>query len=73
MKLFKKINKVVTAMKVILVVFTVLATAAAAVAAVIFWKKKKDAEKLDAETIDNLIDEQLDEVEIAFEGEEIEE
>ena len=39
----------------------------------IFWTKKKDAEKLDAETIDNLIDEQLDEVEIAFEGEEIEE
>ena len=73
MKFFKKINKTIKTIKVVLIIFTVLAAVAGVVTAIIFWKKKKDEEKLESVSIDNLIDEQLDMVEVEFEGEVIEE
>lgn len=73
MKFFKKLKRSVKAIKVVLIVLTAVAAIAGVVTAVILWKKKKDCEKLEAETIDNLIDEQLDEVDVVFEGEAIEE
>ncbi len=73
MKIFKKFKKSVKAIKIVLIVLTAVASVAGVVTAVIFWKKKKDAQKLEAESIDNLIDEQLDEVDVVFDGEAIEE
>ena len=73
MKFFKKLKKSIKAIKVVLIILAALAAVAGVAAGVILWKKKKDAEKLESETIDNLIDEQLEDVEVEFEGEEIEE
>ena len=73
MKFFKKLKKSIKASNVDLIILAALAAVAGVAAGVILWKKKKDAEKLESETIDNLIDEQLEDVEVEFEGEEIEE
>ncbi len=73
MKFFKKLKKSVKTIKIVLIILTAVAAVAGIITAVILWKKKKDAEKLDSETIDNLIDEQLDQVDVVFEGEAIEE
>ncbi len=73
MKFFKKVKKSLKAIKIVLIILSVLAAVAGVVTAIILWKKKKDAEKLESESIDNLIDEQLDDVDVTFDGEEIEE
>lgn len=73
MKFFKKLKRSVKAIKVVLIILSALAAVAGVVTVVVLWKKKKDAEKLESETIDNLIDEQLDDVDVVFEGEAIEE
>ena len=66
MKFFKNLKKNIKTIKIILIILTVLATIGGIVAAVLLWKKKKDAEKLESESIDNLIDEQLEAVEVDF-------
>ncbi len=72
MKFFKKLKRNIKTIKIVLIILTVLASIAAIVAGIFFWKKKKEAEKLDSESIDNLIDEQLDAVDVNFEGAAIE-
>ena len=73
MKFFKKLKRSIKVIKVVLIILTALAAVASVATAFLLWKKKKDADKLESETIDNLIDEQLNDVDVIFEGEEIEE
>ena len=64
MKFLLNLKKSIKTVKIVLAIFAVLASIAGVVTAIFLWKKKKDAEKLETESIDNLIDEQLNAVDI---------